>query len=98
MTAYANTRSTSSANIIRIAIATALILLVPLVAMLVTDEAAWGPLDFAVAGALLFGIGVTYDVAARKVGSNLHRAAIALALAAVLMFVWAQLAVGVFGD
>ena len=38
-----------------IVLATAFILLLPLLAMLVTDEVAWGPADFAVAGALLGG-------------------------------------------
>ncbi len=53
-------------TIIRVSLATAFLLLVPLVAMLFTDEVAWGPLDFAVAGVLLFSAGLTYEWSRRR--------------------------------
>ena len=49
-----------------VALVTALLLLIPLLAMRFTDEVAWSPTDFAVAGALLFGTGFTYKVIAGK--------------------------------
>src|SRR3982751_4077064 len=43
----------------------ALILLLPLLAMQFTDEVRWGVADFVIAGALLFGAGLTYELIAR---------------------------------
>jgi hypothetical protein len=85
-------------NIIRIALATAFLLLVPLVAMQFTDEVAWGPFDFVVAGTLLFGTGLTYELVARRMGSIAYRAAVGIAVAAALLLVWINLAVGIIGD
>ncbi len=85
-------------NIIRIALATAFILLLPLLAMQITDEVVWDLADFAVAGALLFGTGLTYELVARKMGSIAHRVAVGVALAAALLLVWVNLAVGIIGN
>ena len=75
----------------------ALILLLPLLAMQFTDEVNWGVADFAVAGALLFGTGLTYELVARKRGSITYRAAVGVALAAALILVWLSLGVGIIG-
>ncbi len=79
-------------------LATALILMVPLVAMQFTDQVVWGPLDFAVMGALLFGTGLMYQLAARQVRNLAYRAAAGIALAAAFLLVWINLAVGIIGD
>ena len=81
-----------------VALATAFILLVPLLAMQFTDEVAWGVFDFAVAGALLGGTGLIHQLAARKAGNIAYRAAVGVALAAAFILVWLILAVGVIGD
>ena len=73
-------------------------LLLPLAAMQVTDEVNWGAGDFAVAGALVLGVGVTYELAARATGNGAYRAAVAVALAAAFILVWISLAVGVIGS
>lgn len=78
------------------ALATALLLMVPLVAMQFTKEVNWGIGDFVVAGALLFGAGMTYCVAARRARNRMQRFAIATLVLAVLGIVWAELAVGLF--
>jgi hypothetical protein len=88
---------TAYRSAIRVALVTAFILLLPLLAMQVTDEVRWDLADFAVAGALLFGIGLTYELVAKKMGSVAYRVAIGVALAAALILVWANLAVGVIG-
>ncbi len=75
-----------------------LILLLPLIAMQFTDEVAWDLADFAVAGALLFGTGLTYELVARKMGSIAYRVAVGVALAAALLLVWVNLAVGLIGS
>jgi hypothetical protein len=72
-----------------------LILLVPLAAMQFTDQVAWTLADFVAAGVLLFGAGLAYVLLTRK--AHGRRVAIAVAIALVLLVVWAELAVGVFG-
>ena len=82
----------------RVLIATACILLVPLVAMRFTDEVVWGPGDFAAAGVLLAGTGLVRQVAVRRASTAALRLAVTVALAAALVLVWASLAVGVFAE
>jgi hypothetical protein len=85
-------------NILRIALGTGLILLVPLVAMQFTEEVNWGVFDFVFMGALLFGTGLTYELVARKGGTIAYRAAVGVACAAGLLLVWLNAAVGMIGD
>ena len=75
------------------------LLLLPLVAMQVSDEVKWGPFDFALAGALLFGTALAFELAVRQVGqSRLPAGVRALALAAAFLLIWINLAVGIIGD
>lgn len=94
-------RAMSNRNVYRsvvgVGLATALILLVPWLAMLFTGEVAWNLFDFVFAGALIFGTGLTYVLVARKAGSIAYRAAVGVALAAAFILVWATGAVGVIG-
>jgi hypothetical protein len=85
-------------NIIRVAIVTVLLLLVPLVAMQFNHDIVWSPFDFAVAGTLLFGAGLAYVFLANKSVNIVHRAAVALAVATALFLVWSNLAVGLIGS
>ena len=85
-------------NILRIAFATALLLLVPLVAMQFTDEVDWSIGDFVTMGALLFGTGLAYELVSRKAGNGAYRFAIGVALVAALLLVWVNLAVGIIGS
>jgi hypothetical protein len=65
--------------VVRIALVTAFILLLPLVAMQFTDEVDWGVFDFVAAGVLLGGGGLLlHRLAARKPG-NLFYGAVATA-------------------
>lgn len=81
-----------------IALATAALLLVPLVAMQFTDEVHWTTLDFAVAGCMLFGSGTAYLLIARSANHAAGRAAACIAVAAALMLAWVNLAVGIIGS
>ena len=85
-------------NIIRIALVTACILLLPLVAMQFTEEVNWDLFDFAFMGALLFGTGLAYELVARKAGTIAYRAGVGVALAAAFLLVWMNLAVGLIGN
>lgn len=83
---------------LRVAFVTGLLLLVPLVAMQFTDEVRWNLADFLVAGALLFGAGATYQLLATRTENLAYRAGAGVAVAAALMLVWANLAVGLIGS
>lgn len=78
-----------------IAFATGLILLVPLVAMQFTGEVNWGMEDFIVMGALLFGIASLFVLSARRVPPR-FRVAIGCLFALAFLYLWAELAVGIF--
>ncbi|WP_210527010.1 hypothetical protein [Rubellimicrobium arenae] len=70
----------------------ALLLLVPALAMRVTDEVAWGPEDFLALGLLLaLGCGA-WEIATRRPS---RRAVAALVILGAVLYVWAELAVGV---
>lgn len=84
-------------NITRIALATAFLLLVPLVAMQFTKEVTWSLADFVVAGVLLFGTGLTFDLVTRRAGTIVYRFAVGTALITALALVWINLAVGIIG-
>jgi hypothetical protein len=73
------------------------LLLLPLFAMQVTDEVVWNLADFAVAAALVVGVGVTYELAVRITGNRAYRAAVGVALAASSILIWMNLAVGIIG-
>jgi len=77
--------------------AAAFMLLLPLLAMQVTDQLVWDVADFAIFGALLVGVGVTYELAVRMTGNTAYRVAVGVALAAAFILVWVNGAVGIIG-
>lgn len=90
--------STVRRSAVHVALATGLVLLLPLLAMQFTDEVAWGPADFAAAGVLLGGTGLTGMLVVSRARDLVYRAAVAVALAAALLLVWTNLAVGIVGE
>lgn len=79
----------------RIAVATGVILLIPLIAIQFTNEVSWDVFDFAVMGCLLFGTGSLFVLVSRKV-SRKYWVIVGVLFAAALLYVWAELAVGIF--
>ena len=77
-----------------IALATGLILSIPLVAMQITREVDWKLGDFIIMGTLLFGTGFLFVHVAR-VTPRKYRALIGIAFLAALFLTWAHLAVGI---
>ncbi|MGM5469055.1 hypothetical protein ACS386_02145 [Flavobacteriaceae bacterium LMO-SS05] len=75
----------------------AILLLIPLIAMQLTDEVNWTPLDFIVAGVLLLSTGLILALIIRKTKSVKYRIAMSIALIIVFLLIWAELAVGIFG-
>lgn len=75
-----------------------LILITPLIAMQFSTEVDWGLLDFILAGILLFGTAFGINAIQHRVQSKSKRIiAISLSLL-ILLLIWAELAVGVFGS
>lgn len=75
----------------------AALLLIPIMAMLFTDEVSWDWSDFLVAGVLLFGTGITCEFVLRKVRTFRYRLALCALILLALFVVWAELAVGLIG-
>jgi hypothetical protein len=70
---------------VRVGLVTAFILLLPLVAMQMTDEVDWGLADFVAAGVLLGGAGLLLELAVKKPGNLVYRvAAAAIGVAAIV--------------
>jgi hypothetical protein len=82
----------------RLVLSVGLLLMVPLLAMQVTDQVIWTVTDFAVAGVLLLCTGLMYELAARETHPFAYRAAVAVALGAALILIWLNLAVGLIGS
>ena len=74
----------------------ALLLLIPFIAMQFTDEVNWTLMDFVAASILLLGTGLLCELVIRKVNKAWFRIAICVTLVAMLLLIWAQLAVGLF--
>jgi hypothetical protein len=85
-------------NLVRFAFGTVFLLLIPLVAKQFSDEWAWGPDDFIIAGVLLFGTGLAYEFVAGKSGNARYRAASGLAAVSGLLLIWINGAVGLIGS
>ena len=78
---------TLTQSIIRTALATALLLLIPLVAMQFTQEVVWTLSDFVFVGVLLFGVGLAFVLIARLGDNTTYRVAVGVAVALIVAFV-----------
>lgn len=86
-----STNSIIQKNIFRIALGTAGILTIPLLA-----SWPWTLSDFVIMGILIFGTGLAYELITKRVDKK-YRVAIGVALAVAFLLVWVELAVGLFG-
>lgn len=76
----------------------ALILMIPLAAMQFTNEVNWHFLDFVVMGALLSGVGLMYELVARRSEKTVYRVAFGIGLVAAVLLFWVNGAVGIIGN
>lgn len=82
---------------IYVTLGTFILLLVPWVAMQFSQEVAWTPGDFLIAGSLLFVTGSSYVVITRKTERLAYKIAIGLTLFSMLFLTWSNLAIGIIG-
>lgn len=73
------------------------LLAIPFIAMQFTDEVQWSLLDFLIAGTLLAFAGGMIELTLRLVQKSALRWLILAGIVALLLLVWVELAVGVFG-
>lgn len=85
-----------SNNIFRIAVVTVVILSIPLLAIQFSNEVNWSVEDFIIIGVLLFGMGLLYEVISKRLKNKNHRLAVGVAVLLLTMYIWAELAVGIF--
>ncbi len=76
----------------------AVLLLLPAIAMLFTDEVHWSGGDFLFAAVLLGGTGLLVELVVRRRGDNAFRAGAVVALLAVFLLGWSNAAVGFVGS
>lgn len=74
------------------------LLLIPLIAMVFTTEVDWAIGDFLVAGILLGSAALAIESTLRLVASKRSRFLFVLLIVFVLLLLWAELAVGIFGS
>lgn len=93
-----NASAVMQQNVVRLAFVTLCLLLVPAVAMQMTDEVDWTVSDFVFAGAAVFGTGLTYELVMRQRPGILYRCTLAVALMSALLLFWINGAVGLIGS
>lgn len=76
----------------------AALLALPAVAMHFTAEVNWTALDFVAMGAMLGGLGLGFELVARRSLNGWHRGGMAVALIAGFLLIWINLAVGIIGN
>lgn len=72
------------------------LLIIPFLAMFLTDEVNWTSSDFLIASVILLILGLLIEIVLRNVAANKNRVFIITAIIIVFMLIWAQLAVGLF--
>jgi hypothetical protein len=73
------------------------LLLIPLIAMQITDEVNWTITDFIIAGSLLIGTGLLSEIVMRKIKNINYKVGLIVVILIILILTWIELAVGIFG-
>ena len=82
---------------IRILYIVGTILLIPFIAMQLTNEVNWSLFDFIIMGAMLTITGLLGEIIFKKVKKYKHRVTLYVVVAIIFLLIWAELAVGIFG-
>ena len=73
------------------------LLLIPLIGMMITEEINWSLLDFLIMGVLLTFLGIGINIVINRTMNLKNRILYIGILVLMLLFIWAELAVGIFG-
>ena len=82
---------------IRILPIVGLLLLIPLIAMQLTNEVNWSLFDFIIMGGMLTITGLLIGIILKKVNNSKNRLILILTIVMIFFLIWAELAVGLFG-
>ena len=77
---------------------TAIILLIPLISMQFSSNVNWNIVDFTVAGALLLGAGFSINFLYKRLKNKKYAPLVIAAIIILLLLIWAEMAVGLFGS
>lgn len=88
----------SSKSIVYVLGITLCILAIPALLMRFTNEVAWGPNDFLLAGVLIFSTGLLLCIVKKKVFNKKMQLVLILGIILFFLLLWAEMAVGVFGS
>ena len=83
-------------SILRVAGITITVLLLPFIAMQFRDDVYWTMSDFVIAAVVLFSTGMILELIIRMTRDKDRRLLLVLFVLAIFMYVWAELAVGIF--
>jgi len=86
-----------SQQITYVTLGTIFLLFIPLIAMQFSQEVAWTPADFLIAGTFLFITGLSYVMITQSAKHLAYKVAIGLTLFSILLLIWSNLAVGIIG-
>ncbi|REC78147.1 hypothetical protein DRF60_09840 [Chryseobacterium elymi] len=75
----------------------AVLLCIPLWGNRFSEEFDWSPVDFVIGAVLLFGTAFIIDLIQRIIKNKTHKTLLIGAILLLLLLVWAELAVGIFG-
>lgn len=84
-------------RLVTILVMVCMLLLIPFIAMQFTEEVNWTTADFLVMGILLTVTGVVCEIIMRKAKTTRSRIIVCGIVLLAFFFIWAELAVGVFG-
>ena len=76
----------------------AIILIASFIAMQFTKEINWTASDFLIMGTLLFTTALAADLVLKKVKTFKYRLILFFGISALLILIWAEMAVGIFGS
>ncbi len=82
----------------KLLVASAVLLLIPLIAGLFTKEVNWSGFDFLVAGILFTLVSLSIDAIVKRFRNVVYRRIMLATLALVFILLWAEMAVGLFGS
>jgi hypothetical protein len=74
-----------------------LLLLIPLIAMQLTNEVNWFFFDFIIMGGMLTITGLLIGIILKKVNNSKNRLILIVTIVMIFFLIWAELAVGLFG-
>ncbi|MDC0918217.1 hypothetical protein OAQ61_03845 [Candidatus Marinimicrobia bacterium] len=83
--------------ITRILYTVSILLSIPLIAMIFTDEVSWSFFDFIIMGTMLTIAGSLIEITLNKFKTSKYRIVFTGIIVIIFLLIWAELGVGIFG-